>query len=206
MAPTRVAGVDEAGRGPWAGPVVAAAVILPIRRLRVLIDDSKRLTPRQRLRAFHVILERAEVGFGIVCAAEIDRRNILQASLLAMREAVDDLPVPPDLVLADGPYAPPLAVPCEPLVHGDQRHRAIAAASIMAKVSRDRLMTFYHRLLPGYGFHRHKGYGTPLHARQLQRLGPSVLHRLTYAPVAAVLLDAARPSASHAPAFEPIAV
>lgn len=179
--------MDEAGRGPWAGPVVAAAVILPVRRWRVRIDDSKRLTPRQRQRAFGVILEYAEVGFGIVCAAEIDRCNILRASLAAMRDAVEDLPAPPQLVLADGPYAPPLTVPCRPLVHGDQRHRAIAAASIMAKVLRDHLMTFYHRLLPDYGFHRHKGYGTPLHARQLQRFGPSALHRMSFAPVAASL-------------------
>ena len=184
--------MDEAGRGPWAGPVVAAAVILPARRLRVRIDDSKRLTPRQRLQAFRVILKHAEVGFGIVCAAEIDRRNILQASLLAMCDAVGDLPAPPDLVLADGPYAPPLTIPCRPVIHGDQRHRAIAAASIMAKVLRDHLMTCYHRVLPDYGFHRHKGYGTPLHARQLQRFGPSPLHRMSFAPVAA----------SHAPVDE----
>jgi ribonuclease HII len=179
----RIAGVDEAGRGPWAGPVVAAAVILHERRLPVRIDDSKRLTSRQRERAFHVILERAEVGFGIICAQEIDRRNILRATLLAMAEAVADLPAPPDLVFVDGHVAPPIAVPCWPILHGDQRVYIISCASIMAKVLRDRLMTFYHELEPHYEFHRHKGYGTALHARRLSEHGPCILHRRSFRPV-----------------------
>ena len=180
---SRIAGVDEAGRGPWAGPVVAAAVIPPATPLSVRIDDSKRLTPRQRERAFGLLLERAEVGFGIVCAAEIDRRNILQATLLAMQHAIADLPQPPELILVDGLHVPTVATPCWPFIGGDQRSYAIACASIMAKVLRDRLMAFYHTLVPGYAFQQHKGYGTALHAARLRRFGPSVLHRRTFKPV-----------------------
>lgn len=179
----RVAGVDEAGRGPWAGPVVAAAVVLHRARLPVRIDDSKRLTPLQRARAHDIILQHADVGIGIVCAEEIDRRNILQATLLAMRAAVLDLPGAPDLVLVDGHLAPPLTGPCWPVVHGDQLSYPIACASIMAKVFRDRLMAFYHRLEPRYAFHLHKGYGTSLHAARLKQHGPSLFHRRTFKPV-----------------------
>ena len=179
----RVAGVDEAGRGPWAGPVVAAAVVLHRRRLSVRIDDSKRLTPLQRARAFDVILRHAEVGFGLACAAEIDRRNILQATLQAMRAAILDLSEPPDVVLVDGHIAPPITSPCWPIVQGDRLSYPIACASIMAKVLRDRFMTFYHELEPRYAFHLHKGYGTALHAVRLQRYGPSLFHRRSFAPV-----------------------
>ena len=180
----RVAGVDEAGRGPWAGPVGAAAVVLHRARLSVRIDDSKRLTPLQRARAFEVILRHAEVGFGLVCAAEIDRRNILQATLQAMRAAVLDLPEPPDVVLVDGHIAPPITGPCWPIVQGDRLSYTIACASIMAKVLRDRFMAFYHELEPRYAFHLHKGYGTLLHAVRLRRHGPSLFHRRSFAPVA----------------------
>lgn len=178
-----VAGLDEAGRGPWAGPVVAAAVILHQRRLPVRIDDSKRLTPRQRERAFRVILESADVGIGIVTAEEIDRRNILQATLLAMAQAVADLPLTPDLVLVDGTSRPPLQVPSWVIVHGDQRSYAIGCASIAAKVVRDELMNFYDRLHPEYSFKEHKGYGTARHAEALRRWGPCILHRRTFRPV-----------------------
>ncbi|MBI4340838.1 MAG: ribonuclease HII [Candidatus Omnitrophica bacterium] len=181
--PSRLAGVDEAGRGPWAGPVVAAAVILPVARLPVRIDDSKRLTALQRARAFEVIAERAHVGFGIVCAEGIDRRNILHATLEAMRQAVCDLPSAPDAVLVDGHLAPPLEVPCYPIIRGDQRSYVIACASIMAKVLRDRLMTFYHDLDSRYAFDRHKGYGTSLHAQRLRVWGVSLFHRRSFAPV-----------------------
>ena len=185
-----MAGVDEAGRGPWAGPVVAAAVILRRTRLRVRIDDSKRLTPLQRARAFDMILRHAEVGFGVVCASEIDRRNILQATLLAMRTAVLDLGEGPDLVLVDGPIAPPVAGPCWPIIQGDRLSYPIACASIMAKVLRDDCMAFYHELEPRYAFHRHKGYGTPLHALRLRRYGPSLFHRQSFRPVAGAAADA----------------
>ena len=186
----RIAGVDEAGRGPWAGPVIAAAVILRTRRLPVRIDDSKRLTPAQRARAYCVILDHAAVGFGIVCADEIDHRNILQASLLAMQQAMEDLPAPPpELCLIDGPIVPRCALPCRPVVHGDRRSYVIGCASIMAKVLRDHLMEFYHELAPGYGLDRHKGYGTALHAQRLLALGPSVFHRRSFRPVRELLLD-----------------
>jgi len=178
--------VDEAGRGPWAGPVVAAAVILRTKRLPVRIDDSKRLSPRQRDHAYHVILERADVGVGIACADEIDQDNILHASLRAMAQAVFDLRTTPDLVLVDGQIAiPRLAMPCRPIVHGDQRIYVIACASIVAKVVRDRLMVFYSRLYPAYRFHEHKGYGTERHAGALAVCGPSFLHRLSFEPVQA---------------------
>lgn len=179
----RTAGVDEAGRGPWAGPVVAAAVILRRKRLPVAIDDSKRLTARQRLRAFPVIARYADVGFGIVSSEEIDRRNILQATLLAMQDAVRNLPSVPDLVLVDGVSVPLLSVPCRAIVRGDQHEYVISCASIMAKVLRDSLMSFYHELLPSYAFNQHKGYGTALHARRLAECGPCVFHRHSFRPV-----------------------
>ena len=183
----RIAGVDEAGRGPWAGPVVAAAVILRRRRLPVRIDDSKRLTALQRTRAFAHILRHADVGVGVVSAEEIDRRSILAATLAAMQHAVHELSPAPDLVLVDGLIAPPLEMPAWPIVHGDARSYPIACASIVAKVLRDSLMAFYHRLLPAYQFDRHKGYGTAVHARVLHEWGPSWLHRMSFQPVAELL-------------------
>ena len=186
----RIAGVDEAGRGPWAGPVVAAAVVLTQPRLRVRIDDSKRLTPRARARAFDVILDHAEVGVGMVCAQEIDRRNILRATFLAMQEAVAELPTSPDLILVDGAIAPAFPCSCWPIPHGDQRCYAISCASIVAKVVRDGLMAYYHELYPEYGFDRHKGYGTSFHLEQLRRCGPSALHRFSFRPVAQLIPSA----------------
>ena len=180
---SRIAGVDEAGRGPWAGPVVAAAVVLSATPLRVRVGDSKRLTGLQRERAFEAIMASADVGIGIVPAPVIDRDNILQAALAAMRRAVADLRVAPDLVMVDGPLAPPVTMPCWPVVRGDQLSRAIGCASIVAKVLRDALMTFYDELYPAYGFHQHKGYGTSLHAKRLALHGPSPLHRRSFQPV-----------------------
>ncbi len=192
-----IAGVDEAGRGPWAGPVVAAAVILPspARRDRsaraggwwrfgVRVDDSKRLTPRQRACAYHAILQHAVVGVGIMPATEIDAGHIGLATLAAMAQAVNGLERVPALVLVDGLQAPPVAPPCWTIVRGDQRSPAIACASIVAKVLRDSLMQFYHRLFPAYGFQRHVGYGTEGHLQALRAHGPSALHRLSFAPVA----------------------
>lgn len=157
----------------------------------VRIDDSKRLTSAQRARAYAAILEAADVGIGIASVEEIDQHNILGASLLAMQRALDELPQPAELVLVDGMHIPAIAAPCWPLIHGDRRSYTISCASIMAKVFRDRLMAFYHRLWPAYAFHRHKGYGTALHARRLQQLGPSMFHRRSFRPV----LDALRCSA-----------
>ena len=184
-------GIDEAGRGPWAGPVVAAAVILPSTPLPVRIDDSKRLSPSRREAAFAVILEKASVGFGVVNPQIIDERNILQATFLAMQLAFEDLGGSASVVLVDGNAAPKLSVFCIPVVRGDQRSRAIAAASIMAKVLRDRLMALYHELEPRYAFNVHKGYGTPLHHQRLKEYGSSLFHRQSFSPVKA-LLDSPR--------------
>ena len=178
-----IAGVDEAGRGPWGGPVVAAAVIPPRRKLGIRIDDSKRLTPRQRALAYHVILEHSLVGVGIVPADVIDAENIRQATLRAMQHAVASLPSIPDLVLVDGNDPPALPMPCQAIVGGDHLSYAIACASIVAKVTRDALMTFYHRVFPAYGFDRHKGYGTSVHAEALSLHGPCLLHRMSFHPV-----------------------
>ena len=181
--------MDEAGRGPLAGPVVAAAVILRTRPRGVRIDDSKRLSPRQRERAYAAILQCADVGIGVASPEEIDRINILQASLLAMRRAILDLPALPDLFLIDGTCAPSTTVPCRTIIHGDHLSTVIGCASIVAKVIRDGLMRFYHGLLPEYGFDEHKGYGTPLHTERLQQFGPSILHRRTFAPVHDALIE-----------------
>lgn len=196
--------MDEAGCGPWAGPVVAAAVVLGAGRLRgVRIDDSKRLTPLARQRAFDRLLERADIGVGIVCAEAIDRFNIRQAALLAMRQAIDDLFLPPDYVLVDGTAVPPLNIPCRAIVRGDASCYVISCASIIAKVLRDRLMAFYHRLAPDYAFDQHKGYGTGLHAARLRQFGPSVFHRMSFRPVA-TLGPAAAEEGAHALVAAPV--
>lgn len=179
------AGVDEAGRGPLAGPVVAAAVILdelnPIRGL----NDSKKLTARRREALFDEIRARA-LCFAIAEASvqEIDEINILQATLLAMRRAVEALRLPPKLVLVDGNRLPTLSIRAEAIVQGDALVPAISAASILAKVHRDRLCEAMHQRYPVYGFDQHKGYGTAQHMAALQAHGPADCHRMTFAPVA----------------------
>ena len=180
----RLAGIDEAGRGPLAGPVVAAAVIIgPERRIKGLAD-SKLLTAEQREALFYVISERAvAVGIGIVDHQTIDRINILQATRLAMTEAVARLAVEPDLVITDFVALRDLTCPQRNLVDGDARCASVAAASIIAKVTRDRLMLEADRTFPEYGFARHKGYGTPEHLAALDRWGPCPLHRRTFAGV-----------------------
>ena len=181
---TRVAGIDEAGRGPLAGPVVAAAVIIGAdRRIRGLAD-SKLLTPEQRETLFSVISERAiAVGIGIVDHLTIDRINILQATRVAMAEALAGLIVAPDLVITDFVALSGLTCPQRNLVDGDARCASVAAASIIAKVTRDRLMLDADHNFPEYGFARHKGYATPEHLAALDRLGPCPLHRRTFAGV-----------------------
>jgi ribonuclease HII len=178
---TRVAGVDEAGRGPLAGPVVAAAVVIaPDRRIRRLAD-SKLLRPEQREALFAVIQERAlAVGVGIIDHTTIDRVNILEATRLAMVQALQGLAVPPDFVITDFVALPGLACPQRNLVDADLRCATVAAASIVAKVTRDRIMVELDQQFPEYGFARHKGYATPEHLAVLQRIGPCLLHRRSF--------------------------
>lgn len=184
----RIAGIDEAGRGPLAGPVVAAAVILPTRCRLLGIDDSKQLPAKDREQVYTAILERAVgVGVGSADVAEIDRLNILEATRLAMRRAVDQLAPPPDYVLIDAVVLPGFKVPTRPIIKGDSLSVSIAAASIIAKVTRDRLMARYHELFPEYGFLSHKGYGTAEHLERLARHGPCSIHRRTFAPVQEVM-------------------
>jgi ribonuclease HII len=185
-----IAGVDEAGRGPLAGPVFAAAVILdPGRPIRGLCD-SKALTPVRREELALQIRERA-AAWAIASAdvAEIDSLNILQATLLAMRRAVDALAVVPTEVLVDGNQCPTLACPVRAIVKGDRDVRVISAASILAKTARDALLCELDRAYPHYGFARHKGYPTPEHLDALERFGPCAIHRRTFAPVAQSAFD-----------------
>lgn len=183
-----VAGVDEAGRGPLAGPVVAAAVMLDPARPVAGLDDSKRLSARRRECLSDQIRASAR-GFAVIAVepAEIDRINILQASLLAMQRAVAALDGTPTEVLVDGNRCPELDVRSRAIVGGDGLEPAIAAASILAKVERDRLMCELDGVHPGYDFASHKGYGTRAHLDALQRLGPCDAHRRTFAPVRALL-------------------
>jgi ribonuclease HII len=181
---TRLAGVDEAGRGPLAGPVVAAAVVLPPGTRIAGVDDSKRLPPDERQRLFGVIRERAvAVGVAVVDHVTIDRLNILQATRLAMGQALAALDSEPELVLTDYVTVPGLRCPQRNLVEGDRRSASVAAASIIAKVTRDRLMEEADREYPVYGFGRHKGYPTPEHRMALERHGPCALHRRTFAGI-----------------------
>ena len=190
----RVAGVDEVGRGPLAGPVLAAAVVFPAhvpRSLEALIDDSKRLTARQRDMAY-VALRAApgvEIGLGAASVAEVARLNILQAALLAMCRAVRRLPVPPDLALVDGNQKPPLACAVQCVVGGDAQSLSIAAASIIAKVVRDRAMTRLALRFPGYGWEDNAGYATAAHRAALRRLGPTPHHRAGFGTVRQLGLD-----------------
>jgi len=179
-----VAGVDEAGRGALAGPVVAAAIILPPQQRVAHIVDSKRLSPAQREYLFHQLLsEKVGCAVGIVPADQIDTLNIRRASLKAMGEAATDLQPQPDFALIDGLDAPALAVPHRCITDGDASCYCIAAASIIAKVFRDRLMEHLARLYPHYGFERNRGYGTPEHLAALRKYGPSLVHRHSFAPV-----------------------
>ena len=186
-----VAGVDEVGRGPLAGPVVAAAVILPPKPPRSLlrdIDDSKKLPAPARERLDVEIRGCATVAIAEASVAEIDSVNILQAALLAMRRAVAALAVAPDMVLVDGNADPRFSIPCRMVVGGDGIHLSIAAASIVAKVFRDRMMTRLAEAHPEYGWATNAGYGTPSHCNALKRFGPTAHHRVSFAPVREVLV------------------
>ena len=176
-----ICGIDEAGRGPLAGPVVAGAVILPKDCEILYLNDSKKLSPAKREALYEEIMEKAEaVGVGMASPARIDEINILQATYEAMREAVDNLGVTPELLLNDAVTIPDVSIPQVPIIKGDAKSVSIAAASIIAKVTRDRLMVQYDEILPGYGFARHKGYGSKDHIEAIQRLGPTPIHRQTF--------------------------
>ena len=189
---TLVAGVDEAGRGPLAGPVVAAAVILPwawhdagFDERLVDLNDSKQLTEAQRENFFQILTTHPDIrsAIAIVDAATIDRINILQATHRAMNDALAQLQPQPQHVLVDGRPVKTMTLPQTALVKGDARSYSIAAASVLAKVTRDRLMHDYHRQFPDYGFAEHKGYGTPQHLAAIEKLGPCPIHRMTFAPL-----------------------
>ena len=185
-----VAGVDEAGRGPLAGPVVAAAVILdPLKPIEGLAD-SKVLSERKRERLYEEIKERAlSWSIALATVEEFDNINILQASLLAMSRAVEGLTIQPEQVLVDGNKLPKLSMPALAIVKGDSKVQAISAASILAKVERDRLLLAYHDQYPSYAFNLHKGYGTPQHLEALARLGYLPIHRKTFNPLKTLLLQ-----------------
>ena len=182
----RVCGIDEAGRGPLAGPVVAAAVILPPLFSHPFLNDSKRLSAAQREEAYGHLTRDPGVAWSVarVEAAEIDRVNILQATWMAMVAARNGLVPPPDWTLVDGRPVPPLGSACTSVVRGDSRSLSIAAASVIAKVTRDRIMEELDRKHPAYGFARHKGYGTAAHLGALQKAGPCLAHRRSFFPVA----------------------
>jgi ribonuclease HII len=187
----RVAGVDEAGRGPLAGPVVAAAVRLDQELVPVGLNDSKALSAAARERLYPLILEAAEVGVGEASVAEIDALNILVAAHLAMRRALAALPLPADFALIDGNLLPEgLACPAHALVKGDALCLSIAAASIVAKVTRDRIMVDLAQQHPGYGWEANKGYPSKAHLSALRNLGPSPHHRRSFAPVHKILYQA----------------
>lgn len=181
-----VCGVDEAGRGPWAGPVVAAAVVLDPAAIPAGLNDSKALSEARREALFEPIMRSARVAIGIAEADRIDRDNILAATLWAMEQAISQLHGV-SFALIDGNRTPSLSIPSRAIIGGDARVLSIAAASIIAKVTRDHIMTTHDAAYPQYGFARHKGYGTAAHRDALTRHGPSPLHRKSFAPVAALL-------------------
>ncbi len=188
-----VAGVDEAGRGPWAGPVVAAAVILDESAALQGLRDSKLLSAAQRERLYGAIRETAAVGVGMASVEDIDRLNILQATFLAMKKAVEALNVAPGALLIDGNACPPFGrVRAITVVGGDRLCPSIAAASIIAKVTRDRLMIELAERFPGYGWQANKGYGTREHSSAIARLGITPHHRHSFAPIRAILEDMRR--------------
>ena len=191
-APLRlVCGVDEAGRGPWAGPVVAAAVILDPGNIPPGLNDSKKLDAARREALYASLQASARIGLGEASVAEIDHLNILQATMLAMSRAVAALDAAPAFALIDGNRLPDLSCPARAIVKGDALSLSVAAASIVAKTVRDRIMCQLASNHPGYGFERHKGYGTAMHRDALSRLGPSPAHRRSFAPIRKMLSPAA---------------
>ena len=184
---TIICGIDEAGRGPWAGPVVAGAVILDPKNIPRGLNDSKKLNEAKREILFDPIMQSSHVGIGIVSATEIDEINILQATFLAMQRAFAQLEITPDLALIDGNKSPKLNCKTQTIIGGDAKSLSIAAASIIAKVTRDRIMHEHDHIYPHYGFARHKGYGTAAHAAALAIHGPCAEHRKSFKPIALIL-------------------
>jgi ribonuclease HII len=182
---SRIAGIDEAGRGPLAGPVVAAACILPEGLFLQGIDDSKKLTKEKREELYALITQdpSIEYGVGVVDALMIDQINILQATLRAMIAAVAYLRQKPDYLLVDGRDVPDAGVTGRAIIEGDRLSQSIAAASVIAKVTRDRMMLSYHQEWPQYGFDEHKGYGTPKHVLAIEQFGPCPIHRMSFEPL-----------------------
>lgn len=177
----RICGIDEAGRGPLAGPVVAGAVILPVHCEILFLNDSKKVSEKRREALYEEVAEKAvSYGVGIVNPGRIDEINILQATYEAMRQALSELEIKPDILLNDAVRIPDVDVEQIPIVKGDARSVSIAAASIMAKVTRDHMMIEYDKLYPQYGFAKHKGYGTPAHIAALKKYGPCPIHRKTF--------------------------
>ena len=187
--PGLVAGVDEAGRGPLAGPVVAAAVILPRQNWPEGLNDSKTLSPSARERLLNMLRKCAQIGVGISEPEEIDRLNILGGTMIAMQRAVAALPTPPDAVIIDGNRAPQLPMPAQTIIKGDALSLSIAAASIVAKVTRDHIMMRADSRFTGYNLAQHKGYPTQAHRAAVAALGPSPVHRLSFAPCKAALVN-----------------
>lgn len=176
-----ICGVDEAGRGPLAGPVVAGAVILPKDHKILYLNDSKKLSEKRREELFDQINEQAlAVGVGIAGPDAIDEINILKATYQAMKMAVEALAVTPEVLLNDAVIIPGVSIKQEKIIHGDAKSLSIAAASVIAKVTRDRMMAEYDKLFPEYGFAKHKGYGTPAHCRVLREIGPCPIHRASF--------------------------
>jgi len=186
-----IAGVDEAGRGPWAGPVVAGAVIIDrdliSDELILGLDDSKKIKPKMRENLFALLHQCAVIGVGIADVAEIDEKNILQATMLAMGRAVENLNSPPTVALVDGNRQPKLDCRAQCVVRGDGISLSIAAASIVAKVTRDRIMAGLAQKYPGYGWETNQGYGTKAHREGLQKLGITEHHRKSFAPIRAII-------------------
>ena len=199
----RIAGLDEAGRGPLAGPVVASAVVLPTRCRLIGCDDSKQLSESERERLYHVIIKRAVgIAIGSATEQEIDRLNILEATRLAMHRAVAGLSPQPDCLLIDAISLLGCAIPIRSIIKGDALCLSVAAASIVAKVTRDRLMAEYHRLYPHYNFLSHKGYSTEEHLQQLATHGPCPIHRRTFEPVAQTVAQLRDPKPAVSPPRE----
>ncbi len=178
---TYICGIDEAGRGPLAGPVVAGAVILPKDCEILYLNDSKKLSAKKREELYEEIMEKAvATGIGMASPARIDEINILQATYEAMRTAIEQLGMTPDVLLNDAVTIPEILIPQVPIIKGDAKSVSIAASSILAKVTRDRLMIQYDKILPGYGFAQNKGYGSAEHIQALKELGPTPIHRKSF--------------------------